>query len=695
MKRDAWTAGFIRALALITVTTLCVQTAAAELAFARRIIGRPAPGGAVGPGGVVTLPYRVGDNLGNQWWVYQNGAIRQDGNLSLYSQGAMLLVNGNNIQPTVNQGKMDEKTGELIIENMNAQNGVMVTRRVLLDLQNQRVRYIDVFKNTAAADVAVNLQIQTNLNYGINVAQMVADPKKKDQNMAWVAQTGAGPSVVEMFSGKGAKQAPTINWQNGNSVVQANMTLNVPAGKEVALLHYHGSAASQEAGVAWVEGLKDNELMKSIPTALRKLIVNFVSGQTFIGDVEVLRGDLLDVVELKGGDQIKGTLKAKSFKLTTFYGDVDLPVERVIGIINVGQFRARQLLVTVDGQIFGGTLAQDALELQLTSGQTTQIPLAQVSRAGYRKREGEPEEWKFDKPIVLMRTGERVGVQMPADAIEVVTRYGKLSLKPELIAAVLLQTEEHGVHEILLTDGSKFAGLLSADQFQMSLEAGAAAADKGVVFPASSIARLQLAGQTSEPGDDTPTVRLMNEDLLVGVLTGKLNVDTAFDTISVNAAEVKMLARPEAGGGGNDVQLSLWDGTTLSGQLQDQVLAVKLECGVDMKVPVALVQTYEQPAPQASKQMIERINEVVGNLNADDWKERDRAEAALLEMGPVAAGVLRKLRENQPPEAQQRIDTILKELEKQRQNERRAGNAGAAAPATQPQVFDEGFIIEN
>jgi hypothetical protein len=86
----------------------------------------------------------------------------------------------------------------------------------------------------------------------------------------------------------------------------------------------------------------------------------------------------------------------------------------VIALLNVGAFRPRQLVVTTDGQIFGGSLKQETLELQLSSGQVTKIPLSQVTRMGYRKRPGEPEEWTFEKPIVLMRSGERVAVRMPA-----------------------------------------------------------------------------------------------------------------------------------------------------------------------------------------------------------------------------------------------------------------------------------------
>jgi hypothetical protein len=63
--------------------------------------------------------------------------------------------------------------------------------------------------------------------------------------------------------------------------------------------------------------------------------------------------------------------------------------------------------------------------------------------------------------------------------------------------------------------------------------------------------------------------------------------------------------------------------------------------------------------------MLDRIKAIVADLNADDWKARDNAEKQLVGMGPSVIGTLRSLRDKQPPEAQQRIDSVLKKLEKQ------------------------------
>lgn len=651
-----------RAAAWTTVLMLMASSASAQIG--RHFFNRGGPA----PAGSVNLPYAFNDNNGNIWRIYNGGWMQQQGNPQVYSQGAMLTVNGAQVNQPNNQARLDDNTGEITLEDLQAPN-LAITRHILFDKDQGLLRYIDVFKNTAGQDQTVAVMIQSNLNFGINVMQFVADPKKKDQNYAWVGQSAIGQSVVEMYAGKGAKLAPTLVSPQGNSYVQANFSLTLPAGKEMALMHLHRMVATQDQGVQFAASLKESQLMKGLPAALRKIIVNFPNSQGWIGNMEVLRGDLLDVVELRGGDQIRGTLKEPNYTLQTYYGPVVLSADNVIGIVNVGQFRPTQLIVTSDGQIFGGTLKKQTVDLVLSSGQLTPIPLAQVTRVGYRKRAGEPEEWTFDRPLLFTRTGERMAIKPLQAPLQVATRYGTLTLKPEDIAAVLFQSDETSVHQILLNDGSKFSGIVAANDFDVVLETG----DQAVKCPTSSIVRLQLAPKLPEADDLAPTIRLLNDDLLVGTLQGKLNLDTAFDTIAINAGEIRSLARaPDSVG---DVQVVLWDGTSLSGELHESVLDCELKCGVSMKVPVALLDRYNQPQPAPSASMLEKIKGLIADLNADDWKQRDRAQATLIEMGTVAEAPLKELRAKQSAEAQKGIDMVLQKLEEQRKKEKKEVHA--------------------
>jgi hypothetical protein len=100
----------------------------------------------------------------------------------------------------------------------------------------------------------------------------------------------------------------------------------------------------------------------------------------------------------------------------------------------------------------------------------------------------------------------------------------------------------------------------------MTLDTGGGP-DQVVKFPVSSVARFQLTPKVAEPDDLTATLKLANDDLLVGSVGGQLKVDTAFDTLTLNAAEVRELRHPP--GGGADVQVVLFDGSSVSGQLQE------------------------------------------------------------------------------------------------------------------------------
>lgn len=659
--------------------------------YAKRIMP---PAGA----GTVNLPHLVADDSGTQWHFYQGGWFQQQGNRPTFGQAAMLTINNNGPQVNVNTAQVDAKTGEIVFANMNTA-GFPVTRRVAIDKETHVVRYVDIISNPQAQEQTIEFKLQSNVNFGISAGEIVDDPKRKGQKLAWVVQTQGGGGAAELYAGRGSKVPAEITWQVGNNQVQVVYRLAIPARSDVAVVHFHASVDSQAKGIDWVSSIKEARAFADLPRDIRSLIVNFPGGQSFIGTHEILRGDNnSDIVELRGGDQLKGALKPDVYALRTFYGQVEIPAERVVALLNVGEFRPRQLLVTVEGEIFGGYLAKDTIELQLSTGQVTQVPVAQIVRAGYRKRLNEPEEWTFDKPLVVLRSGDRMFVEPPAGPIEVMTRYGLLKLPPSAVSAVLFQSEalEQGIHEIRLTDGSRVAGLATSTQFDLKLATKSNAKAQTVKIGAGDMSRLQLSpsGESNiEPADNAPTLQLAGGDLLVGTIEGTLKLDTAFDTLTINAAEVRKLtsrgqASEESGSAGrssdetfgNDIQLTLWDNSIVRGQLSESTVQCKLQSGPVVSIPVPLIVVYEQPEPKASAGMMEQVKATVVRLNADDWRERDRAQQELIEQGDVIVPILRELRPAQPPEAQQRIDQVFAKIG--------ASATSSPSPAAAPVVVD-------
>ncbi len=532
---------------LLLVVSMCLS--AGLVADAQVIIRRGLRFGnrPVTPGSV-NLPYQVADSDGSTWSIYNGGWVQQRGGRQIYSQGGMISVNGAALASRTNQGHLDPKTGELVLDDLQAGN-IGLTRRILIDTEANQVRYVDILSNPENRNQDLTVMISSNVNYGINASRMIDDPLKKRQPIAWAGQTGAGLCALEIYAGKGAHDVPTIVHKSGNNV-QASYSITLPANGQAAIVHLHSIVDSLDAGQQAVSSMKDEKILRSIPAEVRKLIVNFPTSNSFVDNREILRGDMLDVVEIRGGDQMRGTLKPTIYKLDTFYGMVKLPAERVIAMLNVGEFRPRQLLVTTDGEVFGGKLQGDTIALELSSGQVTNIPLSQITRLGYRKRPGEPEDWNFDKPYVLLQSGDRICVEMPPHPIDVLTRYGMLKLDPKSIATLAFQSEDQPVHEIYLDDGSHFAGLVEGSEFAMTLAGGesgpsTAPSPQAMTFPASAVKKIQLAGPPPDIDPSAPQMQLVNDDLLVGALEGEMKLDTAFDTITINAGEIRKLVRPD------------------------------------------------------------------------------------------------------------------------------------------------------
>jgi hypothetical protein len=608
----------------------------------------------------VNLPYMSPDKDGNQWMVHFYGYLQQQGNMPIYSQTGVLMINGNSTsgRAPMRQAKIDGKTGELVLENLQV-GTVSVTRRFQFNKDDGYVRIIDVLHNTQNRDQPLQLSLNANANYGVQSGQTIADPKKKNQNYAWVGQTSANnKAMVEIFNGVNAKTALSVDYQPGNSQVVGNLSTTLPAGKDIAIMHVHATANGAAEGQEFVKKFKDAKAMKDIPANLRKLIINFNASSSFFGDYEILRGDLFDVVEMRTGDQFRGNLKDPAYKINTFYGPVSVPAEKCISIVSIGAVRPRQLLFTADGDVLGGTLEKDKIALELSDGQTMEVPLAQVGRVGYRKRAGEADDPVFDKPFVLMRTGERIAIQMPKDPITVHTRFGPMKLQPDALTAIIFQNEEHAVHEVRMTDGTRLAALVDS----VMLEAKLASSDQTIKFPLTSAARLQLKRDSNEGEEANPQLKLTNDELMVGVLAGKLKLDTGFSMLTLDAEGIKTLAKIKESP--QDVQVTLWDDTSFRGQLQEPHVTCITKGGLEVNVPIALVEEYSQPTPKPSGPMVAKIKELVTELNADDWNARQKAQEKLTSMGNISAGVLRELRPSQPEEAQSRIDQILAAVEK-------------------------------
>lgn len=694
----------------LTVSACLLLLAAESVvpAFAFEELEVPQPAGRRAPvaaaGQMVPLPHVMRDAMGNTWDVQHDGAIGDGGN-DLYDGGGHLSVGGATYQSAQPQAQFDPAANELVLAPM-PMSGLTVHRRVAVNAAQSWCRWTEVLENPTGAAVRANLRVNFDMGGGVQQFQPVRDERKgTDLGMAL---SDGRRAFVMMSAGPGSKVVGTWQTQQGTDQVNLTFDVDVPARRTVALVHFQAVRPTTNDVVAFMQQAKDKELLDGIPKDLRRAIANFrvAAGLTLAG-LELPRAELLDTVELRTGDRYRGTLADAAFKLDTFHGPVELPADRVLGMVTAGTYRPAQLFVTRDGEVVGGTLGRgaDAIRLQLSSGQWVNLPLSDVTKIGCRKRPGEPEEFKLDKPMAFLQDGQRLIVDAPAADVPVTTVCGTVSLKPEWVASITLRGEEHAVHQVRLRDGSRFSGVVGGDSIDLRLAGATVAAGGGssgsaerrgaVRFPLASIVRLQLVATPEDAGDadDVPALTLANGDLLVGTAAGTLELDTGFDVLRLAGDEVRGLRPAEVPDGrrGNpgEVTVTMWDGANISGRLKGDGVEFAPRSGRPVRVPVGLVARYAHPTPTPPPELLERIKATVRDLSNDDWKTRDRAAEQLRSLGQSAVAVLRPMRDGQPPEAQKMIDTILKALEGEKAAASKGAGgrpAAAAPPPVQPMM---------
>lgn len=611
----------------------------------------------------VQLPHGLRDASGQVWELNQNGAI--EGSSGIYEGGGYLIVEGadSGYVSNANTATFDSAANELIFPPFTI-SGLNISRRVAVDEKAGWCRFVEVLENPAAEAIHVRLRLTFSFVEGVAGTTLLSDRARPDDAPRALAASDERQTVLMIGAGPGARLKPQFIPQPDQGFVQISYDVQVPAHKTVALAHFHLLRPSPEAAAQSLGTLRERDLLRNLPRDVRDSLLNFRPAGAMLGDIEVLRGDTLDVVELRGGDRYNGTIREASFKLQTPYGLIELPPERVIGIANVGIHQPTQLLITASGEVFGGTLEAPSLHLQLSNGQITDIPIDAISRLGYRKRAGEPEGLKFDKPLLLLAAGDRISVDPPASPIPLMTRYGLVRVDPKSIASISMEDQEQPAHEMRLVDGSRLSGIVALDKLSLKpLSIGAA---NPITFAMSGVRGMQLAAEASpSPAEDAAIVQLTSGDLLVGTLSGRVVLETTFDIITIDAAEIAALA-PETDAQSErvirspaDVRLTLWDGAEVGGRLKEDALAVQLQSGSQVKVPLALLGQYVQPLPTPPPQAMEQIKAAVADLSAADPARRDRAQELLRSMGSGIHGVLRKLSDAQPEAAQELIRAIV------------------------------------
>jgi len=366
----------------------------------------------------------------------------------------------------------------------------------------------------------------------------------------------------------------------------------------------------------------------------------------------VRRDPLADCVVLRDGKSIKGKIQAAAYDLTTPFGRLHVPAERVVALA-VTDGGGRAWLLLADGQALIGRVAQQTVRCKLASGSILSLPLGEVRQCGYRVSRDKPARPPSPAPAAMLRSGARLAWDALECRLQLRTAHGTVALAPDGLLGIDRTPRGWCAR---FANGSLLSGTLLPEALRMKLRLGPA-----ISLRREQIVRLAMAGKPALPSGGAVAV-LRNGDRLFGRLAaGKLALKTKFgDAVVTPQSIVTMDFDANAPAA---VTAETWDGTELRGRLAEGTLGFTIAPGgptlrIQLPQLASIARKQALPPPQVAR----RIEALIARLGAESYKDREAAARALSAMGPRIVHVLRKYLKDPDPEIRQRIEDILEKL---------------------------------
>lgn len=534
------------------------------------------------------------DGAGFRWDINSNGMV-SDGTNDAYDGGMQLQVNGSSFS-WGSSGRLGKDGREVEIGPWS-KGPIRVYRRIYVDGKIGYCRWIDIFENTAASARTLTLRYYSNMGASTRRTYTTGG-RGTLTDRDWGLVTGyrgrsSRPAVIHVFATRGARNKPRMEYSSNNDNIYHYMTLKVPAGKTVAVCLFEAQRRPFDTAMKFLRGFRPSRELRKVPAPLRRIIVNMGGFMLTLGTLELPRHDKFDLAVLRNGDELLGTILNDRFLVETFYGRLDLPANRVVGIAVPTASDPHVRVGLTDGQVIAGRLLSAPLRFKLANGNEMALKVRDLQTAAFRLSSARPEQIPVKQPIIVLRSGQRLFFRRGDLPLDFQSEYGLQRLRSADIMSIQFDTAGGGLHRVEFRNGSVLSGLLAADELKLKLDLGPMLTIPRhlalrVMMPASSIAATLLSTMTLRNGD-TLYGRIAEEKFTVRTGSGLITV--ASDTV----AEITF--HPEILG---PVQIKLRNGTTVSGTLIQRTIRFRIVPGPTLGVFTGYIMGVSCPEPPKS-----------------------------------------------------------------------------------------------
>ena len=655
------TAGRTIAVSAVLASLFVAPSAAQPVA--RRAVPRPVAvaGGAAAFSGPAALHitrarpvsfrsyYVMTDGGGYRWDFKYYGSIYRGTN-NAFSGAMYCHVNGANFQ-TPNYAGWVNKTGDEIEMGPCSRSGLIVHRRIKVYKTLPLARWLDIFQNPSSAQITVSVRMYTRTSSTIKrTLTSTGRTSFGDKDFAFITQTTStsAPLALHVVSSKGAKLRPSVQIQSNR--IYVNYRLTVPPKKAVVLCHFESQNRSLLAHQKLMKSFPSGRLLGDLPGTMRQLIVNMRVLGGYAG-VDLERMKRADTVIVHGAGPLYGTIANTSFTLQAIIGPLELPADRVIGMVT-GTGRTVRFALA-DGQVITSEMPTETVNIELSTGGTLRIPFSRIRQWSYRISTARPAEVGFAGPYVRLRTGDHLLIDPTSPRLSFRTRHGRVDLDHKALLRVTMDNPNNAVHKAQFLNGSSLAGFVEPQVLNLKLRSG-----RMLKIRRDLVDEIAF-GQEEKPGPALSGLRLTNEDELFGrLVVGDIELISEFGKVRVKPANIKAAAfsRQRVG----FATLKLWDGSEVHGKVGTTPLAFQIIPGPTLRINPLQFTLLRRNRALPPAHVVAQARKLIKQLGHDDYTVRKTATETLMKMGKGIEPILAEhIKITEDPEIRQRLAELI------------------------------------
>ena len=541
------------------------------------------------------LPVYLSDGLGYSWDIQYDGGV-SDGTSDAFDSSMMIDVDGS-MGSFNGAGYLSADGREVIIPPTQVGYGLWVFRQIRVPSDEGYARWLDVLYNpgTTTVDARVTHYMSLGSDDGTTIVTTSdGDGMIGPDDVGWVTDDqmpdSDDPAVAVIYTDGSMDTHPMVSLVQSSDAPTVTYTVEVQPGAAVALVLFCAQRTNREQATEWLSTFDPSTAMADVTYP----VLNFGGGRRVAGPKVsgLLRGtDNRDIVELRSGDRLEGTVLDSSWPVTTRYGEHGNKLKDVAGVIFADPAIDEGTLVTRRGEVFVGSMAGDAVAFKLPGGRKLALPRDKIARIGFRLDDDEGDFQPTEDQVILRR-GDRLHGKLLGNGLTLTTPYGAVELPLDRIAGVDYRADGDSLHRVTLADGSVLSGLLLNDTIEFKHRSG-----QTLELAWDQLAGIVVPGLLLEPAVDptTPVLTLINGDRWYArPANDSLTMSTPFGEEVLTLEDLRTVRFTDPASGTANVVLG--EGGSFTGRIVGDQLVVRMTCGLEIELPVAFVGRLEVPA---------------------------------------------------------------------------------------------------